>query len=888
MENIDNNYELTGLEVAIVGMAGRFPNADTVEELWDIFIKGKDVVSTLTDEELLSEGLSELIINNPNYIRKKGLLKNLWGFDGKFFGYSEKEVEIMDPQMRLLHEITYEALEDSGYVADDYDGDIGLYAGGLSNRVWETIAASHKSGFTEMFDAIHLLDKDFASSRVSNKLNLKGPSVSIATACTTSLSAVHTACRALLNGDCNMAIAGGYSVVLPEKSGHFYVENSITSQDGTTRPFDANGTGTCFGDGAAVVVLKLLEDAKNDRDHIYAVIKGSAINNDGANKPLYTASNPEGIVRVVKKAFSFADVLPETINFVEANATGTQMGDYIEVEALKMGFNTDKKGFCRIGSHKPNIGYLGPASGVISLIKAALSLKYKMLPASLNYEKSNENIDFANSPFVVNGELTDLSGNKNPLRAGVNNIAVGGTNVHVILEEAPPKEKSNNNKEWYLLPISAKSESALEQLSLRYHDYLVDRNHQNVNLCDIEYTLVQGRKGYEYRRIILCNDLIDASAKFVDLDGTYVRTSKILPEKKKVVFLLPDVSTKSIVYIKKIYENYDLFQVILDECFTVIRQELGIDIKDDFFSEPSIGTTKDIYAFTTEYAYAKFFMEIGIVPETIICDGIGEYVAACISSVMNLKDAYHLISIRNRMIDKISDYKLFRLHMSYKDIRETFGEKCIVSVIESEQKCIVAVEKNSETEFLEIVEKDKILIYEDKNLLKYNIGLNQEELQRYLSVLEKIDMMDSKITVLSSVSQETADLKQMNTSNSSKEYWMNQFHYPVNVAKNIGNILKEDNVILINMGYGNDYNKIIASYSNNDKNQKFITPVKNIRESYDENQKLLIGLGELWTYGESFDFVKINGCENANKISLPKNYFEKTVSKLNYKVGEMA
>ncbi|SFR97008.1 type I polyketide synthase [Anaeromicropila populeti] len=860
MGNLDENYEYTGLEVAIIGMAGKFPNADNVEEFWELLINSKDVVTVLSDEQMLSDGISENIIKDDKYVRRKGLLKNLWGFDGEFFGYLDKEVEIMDPQIRLLHEVTYEALEDAGYYSGSFSGDIGLYAGGISNRVWETKAVGLRSSFQEMFDAIHFLDKDFSCSRVSHKLDLQGPSISVSTACTSSLTAVHLACRGLMTGDCNIAIAGGYSVMLPENSGHYYVENSITSKDGMCRPFDADGTGSCGGDGIGLVVLKLLEDAIQDNDNIYAVIKGTAIDNDGSDKPMYTAAGIKGIENAIRKAINFSNVLPETINFVETHGTGTQMGDYLEVMALASAFDTEQKEYCYLSSHKPNIGYLGPASGIVGLIKAALSLKHRLLPATLNYAHPNPNITFSKTPFTVNAKLIQLENLQGTLRlrAAVNNIAVGGTNAHIILEEAPEQKVQNIQKEWYLLPVSAKSEWALEQFGISLSEFL--KTQKSVSMYDVAYTLQKGRKKYDFRQFILCNGVQMAHDNFLRMPSTYAKRNEIRKE-RNIVFLLPHMNTKSIIYFQKLYEQYDYFHQLLDQLFTLTKAKFDVDIKELFFSEVQVSKYNELLVFTAEYVMAKYFIDSGINPNAIVSTGTGEFAAACITGSLQPEDAYRLLMAKVKIKEMAKAYIYFTIYTTKTNIEKYFDGLCILFVEETSSKCLVGVNAEQKKEFLLIAEENAIRIYEEKQLDQIYYEITDDMMKLYEKSLEQIEVQMDKFEFI--------------------EFWKNQLTNPICMYSCFEKAIKESKTnVIINLGPGKVFHRLIQSYENEGTEHILLDPFRNIREDFDENQKMLFCAGSLWTLGENFDFEVLNNGEIGRRISLPKYPFRHKVNKL--------
>ena len=453
--------------IAIVGMAGRFPGARNIDEFWRNLRDGVEAISFFTEEELRSAGVDSALLSDPSYVRANATLEDTELFDASFFGINHREAEIMDPQHRIFLECAWEALENAGYNADSYQGRIGVYAGhGLTSYLLSNLYSNRQSlwalsGSQTFFGN----DKDHLSTRVSYKLNLNGPSLSVQTACSTSLVAVHLACQSLLNGECSMALAGGITIWVPQKVGYKYDEGGILSPDGHCRAFDAAAKGTVNGNGVGIVILKRLEDALAEGDTIHAVIKGSAINNDGSQKAGYTAPSIEGQAAVISEAMHMAGVDASTITYVEAHGTGTVMGDPIEVAALTQAFRagTQAKEFCAIGSVKTGIGHLDTAAGVAGLIKTVLALKNKELPPSLHYQQPNPVIDFANSPFYVNSTLSEWTTNDGaPRRAGVSSFGIGGTNAHVIVEEAPQVEPAGTVRPLHLIVLSAKTGSALQ------------------------------------------------------------------------------------------------------------------------------------------------------------------------------------------------------------------------------------------------------------------------------------------------------------------------------------------------------------------------------------------------------------------------------------------
>ncbi|WP_071592438.1 type I polyketide synthase [Kamptonema formosum] len=446
MDNSESSHSIEG--IAIIGMAGRFPGAKNVDEFWKNLRDGLESISFFSEEELKSSGIDESVICDPRYVKARAVLEDIELFDASFFGFNPREAEITDPQHRFFLESAWEALENAGYNSETYEGSIGVYAGTGSYNTYllHNLYPNHK--LRELVGDFQLMianEKDFLSTRVSYKLNLKGPSVTVQTACSTSLVAISMACQSLLNYQCDMALAGGVSIGVNQKTGYFYKEGMILSPDGHCRAFDAKAQGTVSGSGVGIVLLKRLEEAIADGDYIHAVIKGCALNNDGAFKIGYTAPSIDGQAQAIADALALAEVHPETISYVEAHGTGTPLGDPIEIAALTQAFSaeTKKKGFCAIGSVKTNIGHLDAAAGVTGLIKTVQALKHQLIPPSLHFEQPNPKIDFANSPFYVNTKLSEWKVGKTPRRAGVSSFGIGGTNAHVVLEEAPNLERGS-------------------------------------------------------------------------------------------------------------------------------------------------------------------------------------------------------------------------------------------------------------------------------------------------------------------------------------------------------------------------------------------------------------------------------------------------------------
>jgi amino acid adenylation domain-containing protein len=662
-----NNDDLD-LDIAIIGMSGRFPGANNIDEFWHNLQDGVESISFFSDQELEASGISSALLREPNYVKAKAVLDDIDLFDASFFDISPREAKIMEPQQRLFLECAWEALENAGYAPGSYEGSVGVYAGaGLNTYLLFNLSSSLNQELTrDSFQTFISNDKDFLATRVSYKLNLTGPSLTIQTACSTSLVAVHLACQSLLNGECDMSLAGGVSIFVPQKAGYLHQEWMILSPDGHCRAFDAEAQGTLKGDGLGIVVLKRLVDALADGDSIYAVIKGSAINNDGSLKVGYTAPSENGQAQVIKDALTMARVTPESITYVEAHGTGTPLGDPIEIAALTQAFraSTERKGFCAIGSLKTNIGHLDTAAGVAGLIKTALALKHKLLPPSLHFKQPNPHIDFTNSPFYVNTTLSEWTAGETPRRAGVSSFGIGGTNAHVVLEEAPaplPVEVEVE-RPLHILCLSGKSQRALRELAAKFERYLAV--HPSVSLGDVCYTANVGRTHFPHRLVVVAETLAQLHKKLAAFANEEESAGVLTEEveglnRPKVVFLFTGQGSQYVGMGRQLYETQPTFRQTLDRC----DELLGPYLKQSLLSVlyPEAGTASPLNEtsytqpalFALEYALAQLWRSWGIVPDAVMGHSVGEYVAACIAGVFSLEDGLKLVVERSRLMQSL-------------------------------------------------------------------------------------------------------------------------------------------------------------------------------------------------------------------------------------------
>jgi acyl transferase domain-containing protein len=651
--NSQETHQDPMLDIAIIGMACRVPGAKNIDEFWHNLRNGVESIKFFADTELQNAGVDPTVLEKPNYVKASPILEDIENFDAAFFGFSPHEAEVIDPQNRLFLESAWEALENAGYNPQTYKGLIGVYGGSAINRyllnnLIRIPNLENPYGFSS--------EQDFLTTNVSYKLNLKGPSLNVQTFCSTSLVATHLAVQSLLNQECDIALAGGVTIHVPHQAGYMYHAGDILSPDGHCRTFDAKAQGTVFGSGVGIVVLKRLEDAITDGDHIEAVIKGSAVNNDGSLKVSFTSPSVNGQIDVVMGALDVAGISAETISYIEAHGTATEMGDPIEVAALTQAFRryTNKRGFCAIGAVKTNFGHLMAASGVSGLIKTVLSLKHKQIPATLHFEKPNPKIDFANSPFYVNSQLSEWKSNGLPRRAGVSSLGFGGTNAHVIVEEAPELEPSSASRPYQLLLLSAKTNTALETATQNLANHF--KQHPELSLADVAYTLQVGRQAFDHRRMLVCNSLTEAVSILENKDFIYSQHQEF--QNRGVNFLFTGEGSQYVKMAEGLYQREPVFREQLDSCCQILLPLIGLDLRDILY--PSENDIDEMGArlqetaiaqpaiFAIACAIAQLWIGWGIKPKAMIGDGLGEYVAACIAGVFSLEDALRLVAVRDK------------------------------------------------------------------------------------------------------------------------------------------------------------------------------------------------------------------------------------------------
>ena len=881
MSDRNNDDHHASFDIAIIGLACRFPGARNAEEYWRNLCGGVESVTFFSEQELEAMGVDSAAVRSPNFVKAGALLEDMDGFDAAFFGYSPREAELLDPQQRLFLECAWHAYENAGYHPDRYEGLVGVYAGtSLSTYLLFNILANDVDSEDD-FQAMIGNDKDFLSTRVSYELNLKGPSLDVQTACSTSLVAVHLACQALLSYQCDMALAGGVSVQVPQRTGYYYQEGGINSPDGHCRAFDAKANGTIFGSGVGVVTLKRLADAMAEGDTIHAIIKGSAINNDGSAKIGYIAPSIEGQAQVISMAQAVAGVDAKTIGYVEAHGTGTDLGDPVEVAALTKVFreSTTEKKFCAIGSVKTNFGHLDAAAGVAGLIKTALALKHQQIPPSLNFESPNPKIDIDESPFYVNTKLVEWKASATPRRAGVSSFGIGGTNAHLILEEAPPLALSSQSRPAQLLLLSAKTETALEVMTAELNEHL--KQAPEINPADLAYTLQLGRKPFNHRRLIVGGNREELTTALDSLDPQRVLTTYQEPVRRSIVFMFPGGGAQYVNMASGIYQHEPVFRERLDFCLDWLKRRTRDDIRDCLFPapdqtveaahrmrRPAVGLPA---LFAVEYALAKLWMSWGALPDAMIGHSLGEYVAACLAGVFTPEEALSLVLLRGQLFERLPSGAMLSVHLSESEIRAFMKETLSVAAVNGPAQCAVSGAVDAIDEMARLLAERGF----DYRYLQINVAAHSHlvtaGLDEFLAFIKTINLRPPALPFISNVTGAWITAAEA----TDPQYWASHLRQTVRFADGVNELLREPDRILLEVGPGQTLSTLISSQDQARSRCAVFSSMRHPQESRPDMEVLLWALGKMWLLNVPVDWPRFYEAERRQRVALPAYPFER-------------
>lgn len=887
---MDTSEQLTdaaSIDIAVIGMACRFPGADDVESFWRNLRDGVESIRFFTDQELLERGVSAEALTDPHYIKASAEITGVDGFDAAFFGYTPREAAETDPQHRLFLEVAWQALEDAGYDASRYAQQIGVYAGcGVNTYMMLNLLASDRMTDKRDISALQGLmngnNKDSMTTTVAYKLNLRGPGITVQTACSTSLAAVHVACRGLLNYETDVALAGGSWVNLLHDKGYYYQPGAILSPDGHCRAFDAQAAGTVIGSGAGIVVLKRLADALADGDTIHAVIKGSAVNNDGSAKAGYTAPSVEGQAEVILAAQAIAGVSADTISYIETHGTGTTIGDPIEIAALTQAFHetTGRRGFCAIGSVKTNVGHLDAAAGVAGLIKTVLSLKHRTVPPSLHFEQPNPQIDFDNSPFYVNTRCKDWPSGPLPRRAGVSSFGIGGTNVHVIVEEAPAVKPSVSSRDWQLLTISARSSVALEQAVTNLQRHLAA--HPQLALTDVAYTLQLGRKHFAHRAVALCRDYDDAVSLLHSRDSARFLLQESVDGHHAVTFMFPGQGAQYAGMAQDLYRQEPVFRAEIDRCLRLLQPYLDYDLhalllpqNDQKRSVAAIRLEQTEVTqpalFVIEYALARLWMAWGVQPAAMIGHSIGEYVAACLAGVFTLEDALGLVAMRGALLQQMEPGAMLAVSLSESDLAPHLIEGCDLAAINGPELCVVS----GNVAVIDTIEKNLneqgVFCRRLQVSHAFHSAMTDALVPVFVERVAKLKLNPPAIRFFSNVSGDWITPQQATDA----QYWGRHLRATVCFNDSLQQLLNQPDMILLEVGPGETLTRLVQRHPLIQPQQLIVSSLPHSSQIQSAQLHFYRTLGKLWLHGVDIGWADFHAQESRRRVSLPTYPFER-------------
>jgi phthiocerol/phenolphthiocerol synthesis type-I polyketide synthase E len=869
--------------IAVIGMAGRFPGADSLTQFWDNLRRGEESVTTLSEEALTAAGVSAKTLADPAYVRRAAMLNGIDEFDAEYFGITPYTARMMDPQQRLFLQTSWHALEDSGYDPATYDGAIGVFASSTASGYLMDNLMSHRDtrklvgeGITvEMFNLVLLNDKDYLATRVSHELNLRGPSLSVQTACSSSLVAVHLACQSLLAGECDMALTGASAIRVPHHVGYTFEPGAMVSPSGHCRPFDVRSDGTIFGSGVAALILKPLQAALDDGDRIHAVIRGSAINNDGSMKMTYAAPAVAGQAEVIAEAQAVADVDPSTIGFVEAHGTGTPLGDPIEIEALRQAFELSdipRSGPCVLGSVKSNIGHLDAASGVTGLVKTILCLKNKAIPPTVHYTAPNPELHLEDTPFVVANAYTPWESDA-PLRAGVSSFGVGGTNVHVVVEEAPQHSPAGVIPDGpQVLLLSARTVETLADARTALADELARDEH--LGLPDVAYTLA-GRREHEVRMAAVVADRADACAVLAAAEHENVSIGHCpagaTPGAAQVAFLFPGQGAQHVGMARGLYDTESVFRDNFDRCAAGFATELGIDLRAEVLGsgeqdptglEPTNLAQPALFA--VEYALAQLVMSFGVAPTALAGHSIGELVAATLAGVFDLETAVRVVSMRARLMHEAPPGSMVAVAASPDDIGVHMTADVDLAAINEFGSCVVAGPVEAIRDLTNRLAAEGIVARRVRTSHGFHSQAMDTVLEPFGTFLSGLTLQAPRIPLLSNVTGTWMTDAEATDPNR----WAQHIRSTVRFADNVQTLLGDPHRVLLEVGPGGSLTGSAVRLPGWAETHRAVRLMRHPVQTRDDRDAFLLALGQLWAAGVEVDWTRLYG-EHPQRVSLP-------------------
>lgn len=873
--------------IAIVGMQLRFPGAITRAEFWQNLCNGIESTSFFDEAEMAAAGFPPELIANANFVRANPHVGDTAQFDPAFFGFTPHEAEVMDPQIRLMLECSWQALEDAGYDAERFAGRIGVFMGANLSNYFMANLMPQLDELTAGQGGISALtlfnDRDSLATIVSYKLNLKGPSVTVQTYCSTSLVSVHLGCQSILGGDCEMVLAGGVSLNNEQVSGYSYEEGSIKSRDGHCRTFDAAASGTVFGNGLGVVVLKRLDRALADGDEIHAVIRGSAINNDGAIKAGYTAPSVQGQIESISAAIARAEVPSESIGFVEAHGTATLIGDPIEVTALTSAFEatgSKERQYCALGSAKTNFGHLDRAAGVAGLMKTAMVVREGIIPPSLHYTTPNPKIDFENSPFFVNTALRTWESSDTPRRGLVCSLGVGGTNAHAVVEAPPEPEPSGESRAVQLVVLSARSGEALSVATDQLIKHL--NQHPDANLADVAYTLQNGRKAFGQRRIAVGRDAAEIVAALEDKKAGQSHAGDSASQTNaSVAFLFPGQGSQYVGMARELYESEPVYRAEVDRCSALLESDLGLDLRtilypDSGDAEAATEKLKQTALtqpalFVVEYALAKLWQSWGVEPEAMIGHSIGEYVAATLAGVFAVEDALGLVAARGRLMQSLPAGSMLAVPLPESELAPLLGDELSLAAVNAPGSCVASGSHEAVDKLEAVLKTRGIEARRLQTSHAFHSRMMDPILPEFTALVEKVERKAPTLPYVSNLTGTWITAEQA----VDPAYWAQHLRGAVRFTDGVAELLKEGTRVGLEVGPGRTLSSLSRQRPEIGPAGAPLTSLRHPLEKTSDSVFLMAALGKLWTRGVAIDWQGFSGDEKRRRVPLPTYPFDR-------------
>ncbi|HRO15765.1 MAG TPA: type I polyketide synthase, partial [Paracoccus sp. (in: a-proteobacteria)] len=880
----------TSTDIAIIGMAAQLPGALSVQEYWRNLLDGVESIRPVDAGTLIARGESRARIAQPNYVPAAAELEQFDGFDPEFFGLGPKDAAIMDPQHRKLLETCWHALEDAGIMPDRFRGVIGVYAGcGQGTYYWKNIQ-SNRALVDDVGDFLlrHTgNDKDFLATRVSHVLDLKGPSVNVQTACSTSLVAVHQACNALLGGECDMALAGGVTIELPHGRGYLFRENEILSPDGHCHAFDHRAAGTVFGSGAAVVALRRLDDAIAAGDSVWAVIRGSALNNDGAAKAGYLAPSVNGQASAVAEALAVSGCEPATIGYVECHGTGTALGDPIEVMALTQAFamapggDAPRAADCLLGSVKTNIGHLDTAAGTAGLIKAALAVHHGQIPPSLSYEKPNPAIPFADTPFRVCDRLTGWPDLGAPRRAGVNSLGGGGSNAHVVIEEPPPA-RASEDADWpfHVIALSGRSRAALDANAAALADWL--EANPGADLADVSWTLIEGRRHFDRRRVLTAADAADAARMLREPDPRQVFDHKPVGEPPRVVFMLPGGGSQYPGMARDLYQTEPVFRDWMDRGLDHLKAAHGLDLRPLWLPGDDPAALAEAeralrqpsrqlpLLMIVEHALAQLWMSWGVQPAALIGHSMGENTAACLAGVMRFTDCIDLVHLRGRLFDEVPPGGMVSVPAAPEEFADLLGDDLDIAAVNAPGLTVVSGPRAALDAFAARMSAREIEVQDIPISIAAHSRMLEPIMGRFRDFLRSIPLSAPQIPIISNGS----GIPLTDAEATDPDYWVRHLRGTVRFGDGLAHLGTDPETVYLEVGPGRAMSAMAQAQPGITADQ-VVSSLRHPQQALPDDRYFLTALARLWAAGVAVGWDQVWGGARRNRLRLPGYRFQR-------------